>query len=137
MTVLKITGTFALAYAAWFLPVAQAAPPALYASAQAVAGAVVFTQNCASCHGANLQGDEGPALIGQKFAAPGAGNTIGSIFSLITQQMPLTNPGGLAQTQYEDVMSYILSKNGYPSGNTALAYTGSLTSSLPLVSTVK
>ena len=108
----------------------------MYTSAQAAAGATVFAQNCAVCHGANLEGDEGPPLNGQTFSR-GAGNTIGSIFSLMTQQMPQSNPGGLSHEQYVDVMAYILSKNGYSSGNAPLPYGASLTSSVPLVSTGK
>jgi hypothetical protein len=36
-----------------------------------------------------------------------------------------------------DALAFILSKNGYPAGSTALAYETSLGSSVPLVSQVK
>ena len=114
-----------------------AAPPALFTAAQATAGATVFTQNCAMCHGADLKGGAGPALIGQAFAAAGSNYTIGAIFSEVAEQMPAGQPGSLTNAQYEDVMAYILQQNGYPAGSTALAYKGSLTSTVPLVSQVK
>ena len=84
-----------------------------------------------------MKGGAGPALIGQGFAAAGAGSTISSVFSTVAQQMPESAPGSLTHTQYEDVMAYILKANGYPAGGTALGYTDSLSSTVPLVSQVK
>lgn len=112
-------------------------PPALYTAAQATAGAAVYAQNCAMCHAADLKGGAGPALIGQGFAAPGAGATIGSVFSMIAQQMPATAPGSLTPAQDANVMAYILQLNGYPAGPAALAYKDSMASAVPLVSLVK
>ncbi|MDD2704279.1 MAG: cytochrome c [Acidocella sp.] len=114
-----------------------ATPPALYTDAQATAGSTVFSDNCAMCHGADLTGAAGPALIGQAFAAPGSNYTVGAIFSEIAEQMPAGQPGSLSQTQYEQVMAYILKENGFPSGSTALNYKASLASTVPLVSQVK
>jgi mono/diheme cytochrome c family protein len=114
-----------------------ASVPALYTSGQASAGAAVFAQNCAACHGAALQGMAGPTLIGQSFASASNNYTIGAIFGEIAEQMPAGAPGSLTHDQYAKVMAYILSKNGYPAGTKALAYTASLGSSVPLVSQVK
>jgi mono/diheme cytochrome c family protein len=111
-----------------------ATPPALYTSAQASSGATVYAQNCAMCHGDNLEGGAAPALVGQSFASAGSGATVGSIFTTIAQQMPATSPGSLTQDQYTDVMAYILSKNGYTAGSTALDYNTSLSSNVPVVS---
>lgn len=114
-----------------------ASVPALYTSAQATAGAVVFAQNCAMCHGAALQGMAGPALMGQSFASASNNYTIGAIFGEIAEQMPAGAPGSLTHDQYADAMAFILSKNGYPAGTAALDYEASLGSSVPLVSQVK
>jgi mono/diheme cytochrome c family protein len=114
-----------------------ATPPSLYTSSQATAGATVYAQNCATCHGAQLQGQAAPALLGQSFAAPTNHYTVGVIFSEIAEQMPAGEPGSLSHTEYENVMAYILSKNGYPAGGSALNYNASLGSSVPLVSEVK
>jgi mono/diheme cytochrome c family protein len=119
-------------------PIANAASvPALYTGAQAVAGAKVFAQNCAMCHGAALQGMAGPALVGQSFASASNNYTIGAIFGEIAQQMPAGDPGSLTQTQYAAAMAFILSKNGYPAGPKKLDYTASLGSAVPLISQVK
>jgi mono/diheme cytochrome c family protein len=130
-TGLAILGIFG-ASAAW-----AATPPAIYTAAQATAGAAVFSQNCAMCHGANLGGGAGPALIGQAFAAASSGYTVGAIFGEIAEQMPAGNPGSLTHDQYTAVLAYILQQNGYPAGGTALDYNASLGSSVPLVSQVK
>jgi mono/diheme cytochrome c family protein len=114
-----------------------ASVPAHYTGQQATDGEVVFTQNCASCHGDALQGEVGPRLVGQNFAPASGNNTVSSIFSFMSSQMPDGNGGSLTHTQYEDVMSYILSKNGYPAGRTKLDYTSALASTVPLVSQVK
>jgi mono/diheme cytochrome c family protein len=141
MRSVKMTGKITLSAAAGLLlAVAQAnaaTPPALYTAAQASAGAGVFTQSCAMCHGANLQGGAGPALLGQSFAPAAANHTVGAIFTLIATKMPLGSPGSLTHDQYTDVMAYILTQNGYPAGSTALDYTTTLASTTPLVSQVK
>ncbi len=52
----------------------QAKPGGAYTDSQAARGATVYTQYCVQCHGANLQGESGPALSGQVLrAAYGAG----------------------------------------------------------------
>ena len=114
-----------------------ATPPALYTSSQATAGAAVYSQSCAMCHGTELQGMAGPALRGPSFAVAASHKTVGKVFTVVAEQMPLGQAGSLSHAQYEDVMAYILSKNGYPAGNAALGYKASLTSSVPLVSQVK
>jgi polar amino acid transport system substrate-binding protein len=116
---------------------AAGTPPVLYTTAQASAGAPVYTQSCAMCHGADLKGGAGPALLGQAFAAPGSNATIGGVFTIMAQQMPASAPGSLSQAQYEDLMAYILQQNGYAAGGTALVYKDSLASAVPLVSQVK
>ncbi len=116
---------------------AASAPPAIYTAAQASTGADVFTKNCAVCHGAALQGEAGPTLLGQSFASAANNYTVGAIFGEIAEQMPAGAPGSLTHDQYTAVMAYILAKNGYPAGPTKLDYNASLGSSVPLVSQVK
>src|ERR1700730_678705 len=91
-----------------------------YTSAQASRGATVYTQYCTQCHGANLQGESGPALSGQVLRAAYGGGTAAQLYDFISRQMPQNSPGSLSQAQYLDVTAYILSRNGFPSGNTAL-----------------
>jgi polar amino acid transport system substrate-binding protein len=115
----------------------SASLPQLYTAQQATDGQAVFKQNCAVCHGGNLEGSVGPTLQGQGFSAASDKNTVGSIFSFLSTQMPDGNGGSLSHTQYEQVMSYLLKRNGYPAGNTALAYDAASASTVPLISQVK
>jgi len=108
-------------------------PPALYTAQQATAGQALYTQDCAMCHGAKLEGEAGPALTGSDFSSAGSDNTIGGIFSIIAQQMPASAPGSLTHAQDEDAMAYILQQNSYPPGTIPLDYTTSLASTTPLV----
>lgn len=89
-----------------------------YTSAQADAGKVVFQQQCAICHGQHLQGKVGPALSGQMFLSVSQFQklTADYLFRFMSKHMPLNAPGSLTQTQYLDVLAYILRVNGYPSG---------------------
>ncbi len=137
MNAFKVTGLAAAGLLLATVAAMAATPPALYTQTQASAGATVFAQSCAMCHGADLKGVAGPALIGPTFAAPGNKYTVGSVFTEISQQMPVSAPGSLSHDEYADVMSYIMSKNGYPAGTTALDYTTSLTSTVPFVTQVK
>jgi PQQ-dependent dehydrogenase (methanol/ethanol family) len=98
----------------------QAKSSGSYTSAQASRGATVYTQYCAECHGANLQGESGPALSGQVLRAAYGAGTAAQLYDFISRQMPQNSPGSLSQAQYLDVTAYILSRNGFPSGNTAL-----------------
>lgn len=111
--------------------------PAIYTAAQATSGQAVFAQNCAVCHGANMQGGAGPALIGQAFASASNKYTVAALFGEVAEQMPAGQPGSLTHDQYTSVFAYILKQNGYPAGATPLAYTASLTSTVPVVSQVK
>ncbi|MGC9269521.1 c-type cytochrome [Acidiphilium sp.] len=112
-------------------------PPALYTASQAASGQTLFATNCSMCHGAALQGISGPALIGQSFASAANNYTVAAIFDELSQQMPAGNPGSLSKSDYTDIMAFILSKNGYPAGSTALTYDGAQSSTVKLVSQVK
>ena len=137
MNAFKVTGLAAAGLLLATVAAMAATPPALYTQTQATAGAAVFAQSCAMCHGADLKGVAGPALIGPTFAAPGNKYTVGSVFTEIAQQMPVSAPGTLSHDQYTDIMAYILSKNGYPAGTTALDYTAGMASTVPFVSQTK
>lgn len=102
---------------------AQDAKPALYTADQATAGAAVYQQSCASCHGAGLEGVSAPALKGAAFGdmATAQSLTVDSLFEVTAASMPQSDPGSLKPDEYSAVVAYILQQNGYPSGNTPLA----------------
>ena len=100
-------------------PITRAATQVSYTTAQASAGAKLFAQNCASCHGAQLQGVSAPGLKG---AASGISQQgVGEVYTYISQQMPLTNPGGLRANDYVDIVAFLLRSNGHPGGHAKLS----------------
>ncbi|HEX7711988.1 MAG TPA: PQQ-binding-like beta-propeller repeat protein [Sphingomonadaceae bacterium] len=76
------------------------------------AGAKAYADNCATCHGAGLQGGEGPALAGEQFLASWGGHNAGELLSFIKSAMPPSNPGGLDAKTYVAITRFILARNG-------------------------
>lgn len=92
-----------------------------FTQAQALHGHDVYAANCAKCHGAQLQGNVGPALQGPAFApATGSSLTLSGIFNYMQSNMPADQPGKLKAQDYADVMAFLLMRNGYQSGTSKL-----------------
>jgi len=110
--------------------------PALYTTDQATKGALAYYQNCAMCHGPNLDGQpagySGPALKGKDFADPSYNFHVSDIFNFVSKQMPAATPGSLSHEEYEQIMAFILQQNGYPAGPNALVYAEAEKSSVPI-----
>ena len=102
---------------------AQAAKPSLYTADQATAGAAVYSQACAACHGAQMEGVAAPALKGPAFGdmATAQGLTADALLDVIANTMPQSDPGSLKPEEYNAVTAYILQQNSYPAGSTPLA----------------
>ncbi|MEJ2558102.1 MAG: cytochrome c [Anaerolineae bacterium] len=83
---------------------------------QVAAGQKVYTTDCESCHGADLQGVTGPALTQPIIAEYGNAK---QLVDFTSQLMPQNAPGSLSQEQYYDVTAFILNKDGLlPAGET-------------------
>ncbi|MFL5337544.1 MAG: c-type cytochrome [Geminicoccaceae bacterium] len=95
-----------------------------YTAAQAAAGAQGFGQSCAVCHGGDLRGGAGPALVGDTFLDKWGTRTIGDLSAFEHGQMPLSSPGSLSPQQYADSTAFILAKNGFTAGSAPLMATG-------------
>lgn len=102
---------------------AQDAKPALYTADQATAGATVYQQACAACHGAALEGVSAPGLKGPAFGDMAAAQslTADSLLEVTAASMPQSDPGSLKPEEYNAVVAYILQQNGYPAGATPIA----------------
>jgi PQQ-dependent dehydrogenase (methanol/ethanol family) len=101
-----------------FAGAASAAAPGYYTRAQAAGGGTVYAAKCSQCHGVNLEGGAGPALLGATLRKYGTGS---ALYDFISRQMPADKPGSLSQSDYLGVTAYILSRNGYPAGDVALS----------------
>jgi mono/diheme cytochrome c family protein len=95
-------------------PASAASGDVAFSGAQVAQGAKVYAANCASCHGANLQGVSAPALGGKQSGL--AQQSIGEAYAYISEQMPMTAPASLSATQYLDVLAYLLDKHGRKPG---------------------
>jgi len=97
------------------LTVAIAAISGLALRAQdATRGQALYLQQCASCHGENLEGRSGPPLKGADFQSrwPTSG-----LIDKIRNTMPQDNPGKLNSGQASDLAAYI--QQSSPSANSA------------------
>ena len=107
--------------------------PALYTTAQAKDGEQKFAENCAQCHGDNLEGMAGPALKGPNFASEKAAFKVGDIFKIVSENMPATQPGSLEHGDYVQIMAFLLQQNGFPAGSTELQFDATKTSTVPFL----
>ena len=97
-------------------PAAAQAP--VFSAEQVARGKASYIQRCAMCHGENLDdGDFGGApLRGAWFRDHWGAGSVASLFTYVQTTMPPDNPGGLNDTTYADILSYILQRNGYAAG---------------------
>lgn len=120
---LLLLSAVALLAAAPLVASAQTAKPALYTAEQATAGASVYSQSCAACHGTQLEGVAAPALKGSVFGEMAAAQslTVQTLLDVIANTMPQSDPGSLKPEDNAAVTAYILQQNGYPAGTAPLA----------------
>jgi len=111
----------------------QAPPePPTFTSEQAAAGGQVYARQCAPCHGAAQEGGEaGPALRGEAFQRKWSTRPWQELFEQTRRTMPVTQPGGLPRSQYEDLVALLLSVNGQAPGTTRLSANGVAPSRAP------
>ncbi len=96
-------------------------PAALYSTAQAKRGAVLYQSQCAECHGADLGGvAASPPLSGDNFLSVYSDHSILVLFDKVQQSMPQTNPGSLTPAQTADLLAFMLSVNKYSAGDEEL-----------------
>jgi mono/diheme cytochrome c family protein len=100
---------------------ARLASQGVYTAQQLAEGKALYNDNCIQCHGAELEGvEDAPPLSGKPFMSKWGGLPVGAIHAFIDKNMPPGNGGALGATQEANVVAYILSKNSFPPGTTAL-----------------
>jgi mono/diheme cytochrome c family protein len=94
----------------------------VYTAEQAKRGAQFYANNCASCHGLELNGGESaPPLTGGEFLSNWSGLTLGDLFDRIRVSMPADRPGTLTREQTTNVLAHILNVGQFPAGSTELS----------------
>lgn len=89
-----------------------------FSSEQTTYGKSLYDENCASCHGLNLQGGNASALKGDDFLVlwSSEGKTLGDLVYVIRTTMPLGNAGIFDKQSYLDITTYLLEQNGLKTG---------------------
>jgi S-disulfanyl-L-cysteine oxidoreductase SoxD len=99
---------------------ASAAPDAalVFTAEQAESGRAAFAKYCATCHMADLSGDNDvPQLAGANFMATWRRRSTKDLFDYMSGAMP-PNGGSLPAGTYASIIAYILQSNGARAGDT-------------------
>ncbi len=108
----------------------------VYTAEQAKRGATLYANECASCHGAALNGGESaPPLTGGEFFSNWDGLTVGDLFERIRVSMPADNPGKLTREQDADILAFMLNMNQFPEGSIELDHRTELLKQIRLEAT--
>ena len=103
--------------------IAQSLMQAGFTQEQAVSGAELYQQNCATCHLENLQGAfEAPALLGTNFTGNWQNRNITELLDLMRRTMPPQAPGSLSDEDYASLGAFLLDRNGIAPDNLALGF---------------
>ncbi len=94
----------------------------IFTEAQAERGRAAYDAHCGECHGEELRGDEmAPGLTGVAFRFRWRGLKVADIYESIESTMPPEEPATLGDQPYIDIVAFLLSANGYPTGDRELA----------------
>ena len=83
----------------------------VFTEAQVTSGQIVSDSQCKTCHNMQFYRDTLRSWNNQPLLY---------LWESIMGTMPADNPGSLMFEEYTDVIAYILSENGFPTGNTEL-----------------
>ena len=93
--------------------------PAVYTSAQAARGKILYSENCGSCHAPDLSGSPmAPPLSRELFA--GGRRSFQQLFDYTQLFMPVFSPNGLSCQQTADILAFVLEVSDFPAGATEL-----------------
>ena len=120
LTKFRIRSLLASGFLALLTTPALAQTPGGYTVDQAEQGETVYEEQCAVCHGYNLEGFEFvPSLSGNFFSRRWGDRPISDLANNL-QRMPPTQPGGLGQQINSQLIAFLLQRNGVEAGATPL-----------------
>lgn len=113
---------------------ADAPASSTFTEAQFDNGEALYREQCAACHGGELDSAAAPELIGVTFRKSWSrlGANVGELFNVISTSMPPSDPGGLSESQYLDVLAYVLGRNNVLEGSEELKNDYNYLSAIPL-----
>jgi len=95
--------------------------PAVFTVKQAESGAAIYSVQCASCHGTELQGSPfAPPLSGSMFEGRWGGAPLSELFAYLRASMPPAAPGSLGDERMLAVLAHLLRTNGATAGDSPL-----------------
>lgn len=93
----------------------------VFTADQAKRGEGIYKEQCAACHGDNLEGSGPmPPLTGKEFLSNWQDKALAELFEKMQTSMPATAPGTLSPVQAADTLAYMLSNGKYPAGSAVL-----------------
>ena len=99
----------------------QDLPPLSYTIEQADKGQTAYLENCAACHGENMDdGEFAIPLKGVNFRQQWRVRSLEQLFTITSVTMPQDRPGRLGDETYADILAYILQENGTEAGSSEL-----------------
>lgn len=104
-------------------PAATSIWDSVFTATQARRGESAYTGPCSRCHGYKLDGapDDpdslpAPPVAGPKFLRKWNGRSLAALLEYTRSTMPENNPSYLSDQEYVDIVAYMLSVSGMPSG---------------------
>jgi mono/diheme cytochrome c family protein len=93
----------------------------VYTDRQAEVGERLYATGCAVCHADDLSGGGfAPALVDEPFIQHWKDGPLADLFVVLKGTMPQDKPGSLSDEDYAAITAFLLKKNHFPSGSTAL-----------------
>lgn len=98
----------------------------VYSQAQMNRGRIAYNRHCRSCHANDLQGGGvEPPLADSLFLDAWREDFLASLYQFTATRMPRgrnAKPGSLKDSEYLDIIAYIIARNGFPAGTTDLTH---------------
>jgi cytochrome c len=89
----------------------------IYSAAQADKGRMLYSDQCAVCHGDMAEGGpNAPALAGNDFMVDFNGSAMSELFNRIAQTMPANDPGSLKPADTAAIIAFVGRVNMWPAG---------------------
>jgi mono/diheme cytochrome c family protein len=90
----------------------------VFTAEQATRGKSIFATTCAACHGAELNGGNGPALKTDVFLNHWMEGSLDALFARVKSMPP--NRANLGDSAYVDLLAFLLDANAFPAGTQEL-----------------